>query len=106
MGRAEHLLTQSVTYSTKTGRSSDGSPTYGSQVTINARWEEKSQLVVNSEGAEVSALGRLICETEIPLLSRIWLPGYNTAVVNDSKKPIAKGKAQTPDGFTLYEVWL
>jgi hypothetical protein len=106
MGQAGHLMTQDVTYAVKSGRSSSGDPSYGAQSTVKARWEKKAKLVISADGNEEAAEGRLVSETEIPLLSRVWLPGDNTSEINESKKPINVGKAQTPDGYTLYEVWL
>jgi hypothetical protein len=99
-------MTRTATVAEKTGRGAGGDPTYGAQAEVKCRWEKKSKLVMNSSGNEQMAIGRLITETEIPLLSRVWLPGDNTAVVNESKKPITVGHAQTPDGYVLYEVWL
>ena len=106
MGRAGHLMTQDITFSTKTGRSASGDPTYSAQTTIKARWEKRARMIINVEGNEEAAEGRLITETEIPLLSRVWLEGADTTDANESKKPINVGKAQTPGGYTLYEVWL
>jgi hypothetical protein len=107
MGSAAHLMTHTVTKASKSGRGNSGDPTYGAQSTIKARVEHVTKLVMNADGNEQAAHSRLISESEILLTDRVWLPGDDTAEVNESKQPIAVGHADIPDtGYTLYEAWL
>lgn len=106
MGNAAHLMTHTVTKASKSSRANSGDPTFGTQTTIKARVEHRSKLIMKADGNEQMAESRLISESEILLTDRVWLPGDNTAVVNESKQPIAVGRADTPAGYMLYEAWL
>lgn len=106
MGTASHLLTDTVTLASKTGRGSSGDPTYGSQSTIKARVEPVTRLVMGVDGNEKMASTRLISESAVQITDRVWLPGDDTAVANESKQPIKVGNAATPSRYRLYEAWL
>jgi hypothetical protein len=100
-------MTHTVTKASRTGRSNSGDPTYGLQSTIKARVEHKSQLVMAADGNETVAKTRLISESQILITDRVWLPDDDTSVTNESKQPIAVGRADIPSsGYTLYEAWL
>jgi len=106
MGSASHLLVDTVTKASKTGRGNDGTPTYGAQSTIKARVEFVTKLLMDAYGNQTMASSRLVSEDQVLITDRVWLPGDDTTKVNESKQPIAVGKAATPDGYTLYEAWL
>lgn len=105
MGRASHILVDTVTIAQITGRSLSGDPTFGTQSTIPARVERLFSTVIDDEGNEVLSQHKVASESEIRLTDSVWLPGDDTTSNNDARRPIATTKASTPDGYTLFETF-
>lgn len=107
MGRATHLLTQTITVAPYTGRSGfGGDPTFGTQVELPCREEKKLQIIRDTEGKEKQSNTTLVTETEIDERSRVWLTGANTSDDNAASRVIGRGSAPIPgDGYTLYETF-
>jgi len=106
MGRALHLLTDTITVAEVTGRSGSGDPTFGTQSTLPARVENKLSKVLDNEGKEVLSSTRIYTETELTMNHRIWLPGTDTTDGNDSVRPLMVSNSSTPNGWTLYKTAL
>lgn len=107
MGRATHLLTQSIVYVPVTGRTRTGDPTFGAQVTLNARIEFGTQLIRDDQGTEIDCEAVIITETQIPRDARVWLVGTDTVGdTEDARAVEAQKSAQTPGGYSLFETFL
>lgn len=106
MGKATHLLTDTVTIASVTSRSGGGDPSYGAQTAIRARVEDESKIVIAPDGNERQANHKIVSEVAIGLTDRVWLPGDDTAKANDARRPVTVKTAQTPGGYRLHETWL
>lgn len=106
MGRALHLLTDTVTIASLTGRSDYGDPAYGALLAIKARVENETKMVIDQDGNERQANHKIVTESEVKISDRVWLPGDNIALVNDARRPVTTRDAATPGGYRLYETWL
>lgn len=107
MSRVAHLLTDTVTYATRSSFDSSGDPAFASQLTATARVEHGTFLVVADNGEERRADHRVVTETNIPATARLWLPGDDTTSGNASRQIIARKEASTPHGgLTLRELYL
>ncbi len=106
MGGWMHLLTQTVTYSLETGRTTSGDPVFGAQATAQALVQASSELVVGADGTERRAKHRAVVSELIPEGSKVWLPGDNTGSTEAGRRVIASQSYSAPDGRTLYEVML
>jgi hypothetical protein len=101
---AGHLLTDSITYSPVTDRTSGGQPVYGSQVTIAARVEERSVKITDDEGVERVGSHVVVTEIEIPKSARVWLPDDDTTQTTRGRRVIGRRKARIPQtGYELHE---
>ncbi len=101
-----HLLTDSVTFQTVTGRGAGGDPTYGAQQTVDARVEDFLGTLRLPNGTEVSPENKIVTLVEIPRDSRIWLPGTSTGDNSEARELQRTAKASLPRGGTLYEAFL
>jgi hypothetical protein len=107
MGRLAHLLTDTVTIASETGRSNTGDPTFGAQSTIAARVEEIDQIVLLFDGNEARATHSVASEDEIKRTDRLWLPGDNTSDNTKARRALTVKHSRFPgetDG--LYEAYL
>ena len=104
-----HLLTDTIYYAEPSGtltNSGDHSG-YGSITTAAARHEIGSFLVRDSEGAERTVTDKLYTETAITAQARIWLPGTNTAVVNESREITSRREIYNPSAsIVMIELFL
>lgn len=101
------LLTDTVTVATQSGVDSHGDPTFNAQTTMKARVEFGTKLIYGANGTERQCEAVIATTAEIPMGSRIWLPGANPANMRESKRPIVIKKASTPGGgLTIYETYL
>jgi hypothetical protein len=101
---ATHLLTDTVTYAPVSGRTNGGQATYGSQVSLPARVEERSVKVTDVDGVERVGSHVVVTETELPLNARVWLPDDDTADNNTARRIIGRRKARIPQtGYELHE---
>lgn len=101
-------LTSSISVASVTGSpDAFGKPTYGSPVAVAARIEQQRTLVRKSNGEEAVANHVIYTSTAIALTDRIWLPGANTSLADQSNLPATV--VSTPDksgARTLYKVML
>ncbi len=101
------LLTDTVTIALQTGITTSGDPTYGAKTTIKARVEYGTKLVYGADGSAKECEASLATMTELPMQTRIWLPGDNTGDNNAAKRPILTKRASTPSGsLVVYETYL
>lgn len=103
MGRAGHLMIHTITLKSQAGKSSHGDPTYGGQTSISGRVEHKLQRIITPEGNAVNSEHMVISESEIKVTDRVWLPGDDTTDATEARRPIWVGKAETTDGYILYQ---
>ncbi len=106
MGRAAHLMTDTVTVASVTAIDAGATKTYGAQVEIAARVEPMAGTVQDAAGVAREAKTYIVSESEIMLSDRVWPPGADTADANEAERVITVASASTPDGYTLYEAWL
>lgn len=66
-------LTDSVTYWLKSGVNLEGNPTWGSPVTVSARWIERDDIFVDTNGRERRSTTQIYCETKLPIGTRVYL---------------------------------
>jgi len=101
-----HLLTQEVTVKTESGRSLSGAISFSSPEIKKARIERKAKLVLDANGGQRQTSHVIVTETQIPMESRVWLPGDDTAVSNDARTVVMLEEAETPAGYTIYQAWV
>lgn len=107
MNRISHLMTDTITISSESGVDVNGDPTFGSQTTIKGRVENKNKIIKMIDGNEEISSHVFVTLSAVTMGTRVWLPGTNTAVANDSLRPLIIKKANSITGNgTLYEVWL
>jgi len=102
---AAHLLTHTVTIAAPASISGAGDFAYGAQYTQKVRHVRRSRVVAGPNGTELTTNNELISETAIPLESRVWLPGIDTAQVNLAQRVLAVEQADTFTGYTLYKAY-
>lgn len=105
MGRASHLMTDTITVQPLSGTTNWGDPSFGTARTQKARVEFVFNILRDSEGNERQSNARVATETEIGLHDRVFFPGDDTSDVEDARKVIQTETASTPDGYTLYQVF-
>ena len=103
-----HLLTDTVTYAAPDGTTTDGGqPNYSAQAEVAARVEAKSTKVSGPDGVERVGSTVVVSEAEIPVGSRLWLPGDDTTKTNEGRRVIGRRCASPPGGaWTIYEAVL
>lgn len=103
----DHWLIEQVIVEPVIGRGASGDPSYGTPQTLDARVETAVRLVLDaSTGNQIHAQFRVATKVLIPLGSRVWLPGDDTASTDSARRPLSIRNAYTQDGsFTLYETW-
>jgi hypothetical protein len=100
-------MVDTITLQDETGRNSAGDPTFGAQYTALARVESASKLITDVDGNEVMSDHAIATETAITNSTRIWLPGSDTAKIEEAKRPITVKRAREMDGSEgHYEVFL
>ena len=101
-----HLLTDRVSFKAPSGLDSYGDPTLGSLTTLAARVEYDVKHVASSGGVRRDQVTRVLTTTEIPIGSLLWLPGTDTAQVNQAKTVDNARRASLPGGASLFEAVL
>lgn len=66
-------LTDTITYWLKSGVNLEGNPTWGSPVTISARWLERDDLYVDTNGIERRSTTQIYSTTKLPIGTRVYL---------------------------------
>lgn len=98
-----HRLLSTVSYATTTF--SDGDLSAGSISTAAARILTVNKIRRMKDGSERVVSTVLMTETAIPYGSRVWLPGANTANIEESFQALGIETASMLDGsYTLYRV--
>jgi hypothetical protein len=101
------LLTQTVTFAPPSGVGAAGDTAYGPQQTTRARVEFGTKLLYGADGTQTTCEAVIASAAEIPMGSRVWLPGDNTADTNAAKRAIRVARASDPAGrVTVYETYL
>lgn len=104
MGRAAHLMTQTITVKAPSAVSDYGELSYGSASTQTAYVENKVETVFDANGKTIKTSHKVITETAIDRGSQVWVPGADTADDGEAKRIVAEGKIQSPlDDYALYE---
>jgi hypothetical protein len=88
-----HLLNQTVSIANKTGRNSEGQPTYGTPTSTSARVQETTQRVTNSKGMEVKAALKIFLPspTTINIDDKVTFGSVDYTVVEKNKPRIEDG---------------
>lgn len=106
MSSFDNLLTDRVVFDLLVGHDGNGDPKYGARHTIDAKVEGEIKKVTNTEGNEEVSRHRIASAVEIPIDSRVWLPGDDPDNEVLCKKPLAVARAATPDELELFETRL
>lgn len=100
-----HRMTSTVTYASQTYSSGDF--TIGATSTASARIVEVDKIVKTVEGGERKISHMLVTETAIPYGCRLWLPGTDTANVEESYEVVhIRTAPNLADGYRFYEIGL
>ena len=94
----EAMLTQKITIATPTGKDSYGESTYSATRTIKARVENEITTTMDSSGQEKMTDHRIATLEPLTVRDRVWLPGADSSIVAQAKKPIRTESASTPSG--------
>jgi len=98
-----HRLLETISYATPTGKSNSGDLTYGSIGTTPARIVRQENIATNAEGEQLATSITVETEIELPVDTRVWLPGVSTADNNLAERVKQREYASTLDGsYTLY----
>lgn len=100
-------LTSSISVASVTSTDGYGKPTYGAPTAVPARIEQHRTLVRKSNGEEAVANHVIYTLTPINLTDRLWLPGANTSLADQSNLPATVDSSPDKTGArTLYKVTL
>ncbi len=97
MSSIESWLVDTITVARQTGFD-DGDPVFGDQVSVRARQESGSQLVIGPDGNEVQAQHVIATVDEITVDDRVWLIGDDDQDINAARHPLAVKRARALDG--------
>ncbi len=78
MGFETIFLKQKITYWKKTGVDGFNEESYAAPVTLNARWEDRSSVVLNNLGVEVISMSRVYLAQDVTVDDYLML-GLSTA---------------------------
>jgi hypothetical protein len=98
-------LTHTITIQSQTGVDGAGDPAWSAQTTLKARVEHGTKKLVGANGEEKQAEHVAVTLTELSLEHRVWFPGDDTADLNAAKRPLMIKKADTFDGYTIFETY-
>ncbi len=102
-----HRLTQSVVFAPPTGLGANGNPTYGAQQTIAARVEYGTHFRYGRDGEQTICNEKVVTLVQIPVGSRVWIPGDNPADTTAARRPQDIVSATSFDGScTIFETYL
>ena len=101
------ILNQTIYVASVASLDGYGKPTYGTPVARSVRVEARRQAVTTARGEEAVSNHRLWCLTEINLTDRVWLPGKNQSVAEESNVPLTVSSCSDFSASrTLYKVEL
>ncbi len=96
-------MVSTVTYKTVASVDSVGDPTFSAASTMDARVENRQVHIKARDGNTYESRHQVASLTQIPLKSRVWLPGDNTGDDNAARQPLDIPDADTKLGTdTLY----
>lgn len=99
-------LINTITVASRTGADSYGMATYGSQVSVPARVENRLTLALGGN-PNLNSEHVIVTTTLINPDDRIWLPGDNTSDSTQARRPLKINNASTRDGgYVVYETYL
>jgi hypothetical protein len=102
-----HRLLSTISYATPSTVSSAGDITYSATGTMSARILYKNDIVTAPSGEQLTTSTVVETETELPVGTKVWLPGASTGDANAAKRVIQREYAATLDGsYTLYIAYL
>ncbi len=103
----ERILNQTAYVASVASLDAYGKPTYGTPVARSVRVEARRQSFTNSSGEEAISNHRIWCLEAINLTDRVWLPGRNQSVAEESNIPLAVSSCgDFGNTRTLYKVEL
>ena len=97
-----NLMTNSIDVYPVAAVSIDGSPSYGAKQVVACRVEHGSKKVKDATGEVVDAEHVIVTNTEIAIDSRVSITGDSAGF----RRIIKIKKASTPNGETLWELYL
>ena len=89
----KRMLTQTVRVQSPAGMSDFGGPSWGPEVTIPARVEATTKIVIVGDGQAYQASHLVIAEGGIKVGDRVWRPGQ-------AEPDTAKSVLEIPEPFT------
>jgi hypothetical protein len=99
------ILRETAYVASVTSTGPRGDPVYGAPVARKVRVEREQHMVLNARGEQVASAHRLWCLQPVNITDRVWLPGKNQNIAEQSLIPIAVSSASKFDGSTtLYRV--
>ena len=102
-----HRLLETISYATPSGKSNDGDLTYSTISTTRARITRQDNIVGEAGGEGLGTNIVVETEIELPVDTRVWLPGVSTSSINDSERVQTREFATTLDGtYTLYIAYM
>lgn len=96
-------LQQTVHVASVTGVDSYGKSAFGAPRAVRARVEGTRRMVRRTSGDEAVASHVVYLLEEVKLTDRLWLPGKNTALADQSNVPLAVHS--TPDKSGSRVLW-
>ena len=100
-------LVDTIYVARQTGRNASGDPAFTTPVAVKCRVEVDTRLIVTPSGTEQQANHKIGTLTEIRQTDRVWLPGADSSVAAQAKRPILVTAAtRKSGGDALYEVFL
>lgn len=96
-------LTDSITVQSQTGSSNTGDPTFAAQRTVSARVVRKERRIVTTQGTQVQATHQVVCDQQLAITDRIWLPGADITKPAQARRVLDVGSGTELFGSeTLY----
>ena len=87
-------MCDTISVASQAGVTGSGDPTYAAARTLKAR-VVYGRKAGNSENPPATVV---YCESELVVTDRIWLPGANAAVANESLRPVSVERARDMRG--------
>ena len=101
------MLTDEITVEDASGKDDYGEPSYINKRAIKARIENESTIVTDNDGREKRSDHKIATMEVIHVKDRIWLPGTDTTIDAEARRPIRIESASTPSGsFTVFMTYL
>lgn len=89
-----------ITVQAMTGVNNYGQPTYGTKQTVKCRVEHDMKKITDASGQEIVSDTQIALSQKVGLQDRIWLPGTDTAKVEEARTAQNYKEATSKDGRT------